>query len=168
MQLQSLSVSAGLISVAGFPLPWTPLLLTLGSPAFDQYYYAVQTLAVTDFESWPCSCPSNMLVALVCLLYYSGGPNQSGFCFILLPWSPLTIAALPACFLYLPLWPGCRFSAYSVLPDLVTSRWRPSSSRLSTGLINLHMIGMWRTWQERPVYQLFCGAYGGQLSAPAR
>lgn len=137
--VQSLSVMGAYVS-GWFPLPWTPLLLTLGVSALVSILTLLRLSRrwpVTDFE-YGLQLSFDMLVHSV-LLYYSGGPTNPFVSYYLVP---LTIAAATLPWFYTAVLAGLSVSAYSVL--LIW--YEPLAAfefKLSTGLINLHMIGMW-------------------------
>lgn len=137
--VQSLSVMGAYLS-GWFPLPWTPLLLVLGVSALVSILTLLRLSRrwpVTDFE-YALQLSFDMLVHSV-LLYYSGGPTNPFVSYYLVP---LTIAAATLPWFYTAVLAGLAVSAYSVL--LIW--YEPLAAfefELSTGLINLHMIGMW-------------------------
>ncbi len=137
--VQSLSVMGAYVS-GWFELPWTPLLLILGVSALVSILTLLRLSRrwpVTDFE-YGVQLSFDMLVHSV-LLYYSGGPTNPFVSYYLVP---LTIAAATLPWFYTAVLAGLAVSAYSVL--LIW--YEPLAAfefKLSTGLINLYMIGMW-------------------------
>ncbi|MEH6389488.1 MAG: ATP-binding protein [Pseudomonas profundi] len=136
---QSLSVAGAYLS-GWFPLPWLPLLITLGISAL------VSVLTVLRLSrGWPVTEPEyglqllfDMLVHSV-LLYYSGGPTNPFVSYYLVP---LTIAAATLPWFYTLLLACVAISAYSLL--LVW--YKPLDAfelPVVSHMINLHVIGMW-------------------------
>ncbi|KKO02135.1 hypothetical protein LCGC14_0109970 [marine sediment metagenome] len=136
---QSLSVAGAYLS-GWFPLPWAPLILTLGVSAL----VCVLTLLrlsrrwpVTNLE-YGLQMLFDMLIHSV-LLYYSGGPTNPFVSYYLVP---LTIAAATLPWLYTLVLACVAVVAYSVL--LVW--YQPLDAfelPVRSNLINLHVIGMW-------------------------
>lgn len=136
---QSLSVMGAYVS-GWFPLPWAPLLLTLGISALASIVTLLRLSRrwpVTDFEYGLQLC-FDMLIHSI-LLYYSGGPTNPFVSYYLVP---LTIAAATLPWFYTAVLGGFAVAAYSVL----LLWYEPLNAfvlPVSRGSINLHTIGMW-------------------------
>ncbi|MFN3579352.1 MAG: ATP-binding protein [Pseudomonas sp.] len=136
---QSLSVMGAYVS-GWFPLPWTPLLLTLGVSALISILTLLRLSRrwpVTQFEYGLQLC-FDMLIHSV-LLYFSGGPTNPFVSYYLVP---LTIAAATLPWVYTAVLAVLAVAAYSLL----LLWYQPLSAfefRVFSGTINLYMIGMW-------------------------
>lgn len=136
---QTLSVAGAYFS-GWFPLPWVPLVLTLGASALVSGLTVLRlsrSWPVTDLE-YGLHLLFDMLIHSM-LLYYSGGPTNPFVSYYLVP---LTIAAATLPWFYTLILACTAVSAYSVL--LVW--YMPLDAfelSLGGGLINLHVIGMW-------------------------
>lgn len=136
---QSASVLAAYFS-GWFPLPWTPLIITLVISALVSVLTLLrlsQRWPVTDAE-YGLQLLFDMAVHSV-LLYYSGGPTNPFVSYYLVP---LTIAAATLPWFYTVFLACVAITSYSLL--LV--RYQPLDAfelPVVSSLINLHVIGMW-------------------------
>jgi len=136
---QSISVMAAYLC-GWFPLPWTPLLISLSVSA------GVSILTLLRLRSsWPVTSVEYALQLLFdmaihsVLLYYSGGPTNPFVSYYLVP---LTIAAATLPWFFTAILAIVAVTSYSAL--LVW--YMPLNAfdiPLAGGLINLHVIGMW-------------------------
>lgn len=136
---QSLSVAGAYLS-GWFPLPWLPLLITLGISALVSLITLLRLSRgwpVTELE-YGLQLLFDMMVHSV-LLYYSGGPTNPFVSYYLVP---LTIAAATLPWVYTLVLACVAITAYSVL--LVW--FKPLDAfelPVVSYMINLHVIGMW-------------------------
>ncbi len=136
---QAVSVAGAYLS-GWFPLPWTPLLMTLAVSAAVSFLTLLrlsQRWPVTDLE-YGLHLLFDMVIHSV-LLYYSGGPTNPFVSYYLVP---LTIAAATLPWFYTLFLASTAVVAYSVL--LV---WYQPLDAFELpavpSLVNLHVIGMW-------------------------